>query len=149
MTKIPDELKALSPKKRDFVLAYIETKNATLAAKKAGYSAKTAKSQGQRLLTKVDIQKAMAAITEPIVAKQLVTVEEIIKELKDIGMADWREFVEIRHDREGEVVDAKLKLGDKVKALQLLGDHAGAWKDTTVNLKHFNLGALLSKADDE
>lgn len=82
-----------------------------------------------------------------MIEKQLVTVEEVITELKDIGMADWREFVEIRRDKDGEVVDARLKLGDKVKALQLLGDHAGAWKPQELKVSVFDLGAVLKKAD--
>lgn len=44
-------------KQQKFINAY--EGNATKAALEAGYSKKTAKSQGQRLLTNVDIQKAL------------------------------------------------------------------------------------------
>ena len=50
----------LTEKQKRFVDKYITTFNATESAKQAGYSKKTARSQGQRLLTNVDIQKAMA-----------------------------------------------------------------------------------------
>lgn len=152
MTKESNPLiDALRPKQRDFVLAYIETKNATESAKRAGYSEKTSYSIGQRLLKKVEIQQAIASVVDPLVEKQLVTIEEIIKELKDIGMADWRDFLEIRYGKDGQIIDATLKLGDKVKALNLLGDYVGAWKPKEV--KHsgevgFSLTDILKQANE-
>jgi phage terminase small subunit len=47
----------LSPKKMVFVMEYIRTNNATKAAIAAGYSEKTAYSQGPRLLKDVEIQQ--------------------------------------------------------------------------------------------
>ena len=45
----------MNERQRRFADEYIISGNATDAAIKAGYSEKTARSQGQRLLTKVDI----------------------------------------------------------------------------------------------
>ena len=50
---------ALTPKQQRFVEEYLIDLNATQAAIRAGYSAKTAKQQGQRLLTNVDVQTAV------------------------------------------------------------------------------------------
>ena len=54
----------LTPRQEMFVKEYLQDLNATQAALRAGYSKRTARSQGQRLLTNVDIaeaiQKAMA-----------------------------------------------------------------------------------------
>lgn len=47
----------MTPKQRKFADCYIKSGNATQAAIEAGYSEKTARSQGQRLLTNVDIKK--------------------------------------------------------------------------------------------
>jgi phage terminase small subunit len=47
----------LTDKQRIFVAEYLSDKNATAAAKRAGYSAKTARSQGQRMLTNVAIRE--------------------------------------------------------------------------------------------
>jgi phage terminase small subunit len=47
----------LSLKQQKFCEYYVELGNATEAAKKAGYSEKTAYSQGQRMLKNVEIQK--------------------------------------------------------------------------------------------
>ena len=46
----------LTPKQRAFADFYIELGNATEAARRAGYSAKTAKSIGAENLTKPDIK---------------------------------------------------------------------------------------------
>ena len=46
---------ALNDKQRRFVAEYLIDLNATQAAIRAGYSKKTAGSQGQRLLTNVEI----------------------------------------------------------------------------------------------
>lgn len=47
----------LSLKQQKFCEYYVELANATEAAKRAGYSEKTAYSQGQRMLKNVEIQK--------------------------------------------------------------------------------------------
>ncbi len=46
-------------KQKLFVTAYVAEPNATKAAIAAGYSEKTARSQGQRMLTNVDIREAV------------------------------------------------------------------------------------------
>ena len=47
----------MTAKQMRFCDEYLVDLNATQAAIRAGYSEKTARSQGQRLLTNVDIQK--------------------------------------------------------------------------------------------
>lgn len=51
----------LTPSKAKFAAEYIATGNATQSAITAGYSVKTAKSQGSRLLTDVDVKQALEA----------------------------------------------------------------------------------------
>ncbi len=51
--------KSPTDKQKLFVAAYVAKPNATKAAKTAGYSEKTAYSQGQRLLKNVEIRKAI------------------------------------------------------------------------------------------
>ena len=48
-------MKTLTNKQKAFIAEYLIDFNATQAAIRAGYSEKTARSQGQRLLTNVDI----------------------------------------------------------------------------------------------
>lgn len=55
---------SLSYKQNAFVRKYLLSGNATKSAVEAGYSEKTAYSQGQRLLKKVEIQKYLENIRE-------------------------------------------------------------------------------------
>ncbi len=58
-TTFTEAFKRLNPKRRKFVATYLLRPNATYAAKEAGYSPDTARSQGQRLLTFDDIRAAL------------------------------------------------------------------------------------------
>ena len=52
----------MNAKQELFCKFYVSTMNATKAAIASGYSARTARSQGARLLTKVDIQKRISQL---------------------------------------------------------------------------------------
>lgn len=60
---------AFSVKQRLFIAAYLETWNATEAARRAGYSDKTARSIGAENLTKPDIQAAIESGIAEIMPK--------------------------------------------------------------------------------
>lgn len=108
---------ALTPKQRQFVAEYLVDLNATAAARRAGYSAKTADRIGPELLGKSCVS---AAIQEAILDRQKrteVTQDYVIEKLKEIT------------DREAsDSQDSDLKYANKIKALELLGKHVGAWE---------------------
>lgn len=97
----------LTPKQRRFVEAYSASLNATEAAKVAGYSKKTAHSQGPRLLENVEIARA----------------------LKDREKKDIRPHVANRERRQkfwtDAMLDEKAKMADRLKASELLGKSEG------------------------
>lgn len=70
--------KKLTLKQQKFINKYLETGNATLSAKFAGYSPRTAYSQGQRLLKNVEIQDVLAEHLE----KEGITDKFILDKLK-------------------------------------------------------------------
>ena len=73
---------ALNSKQQAFIEAYCcNGFNATQAAITAGYSDKTARSQGQRLLTNVDIDAHIQQFKSKATDKALVTVEDIVRGL--------------------------------------------------------------------
>lgn len=85
---------ALNAKKRRFVDEYLIDLNATQAAIRAGYSAKTASSQGERLLRNVEVQ---ALLTERMKAREKrteITQDKVLAELAKIGFADIRKVVQ-------------------------------------------------------
>jgi phage terminase small subunit len=100
--------KLLPKKQRLFVEAYLANPNATQSAIKAGYSEKTAYSQGQRLLKNVEIAKLL----EKRVATAIITADEILNDVKTIAKSRCRE-------------------SDRLKAYELLGKHLRMWTDRT------------------
>lgn len=68
----------LSLKQKKFCEEYVILGNATEAAKRAGYSEKTAKSQGSENLTKPDIQKYIKELTEPSQAARIASGEDVL-----------------------------------------------------------------------
>jgi len=77
----------LSPKQRRFAEEYLIDQNATQSAIRAGYSPRTARSIGHRLLTKADIQKAVAERDRQIAARAGISAEQTVRELARIGFS--------------------------------------------------------------
>lgn len=73
--------KKLTSKQAKFIDEYMIDLNATQAAIRAGYSKKTAYSQGQRLLKNVDVKKNLDKRKEKVAKKSGVTRDEIINRL--------------------------------------------------------------------
>lgn len=112
----------LTFKQEQFVAAYLGVAdgNATEAARMAGY--KQPKQQGSRLLTNVDI----AARVSDRVEKVAASADDVLRELADVALADWREFIEVLgRDREGKPTKVRMDLSNKVKALELLAKYHG------------------------
>lgn len=93
---------ALNHKQAAFVREYLICGNATQAAVKAGYSASTAKQQGSRLLTNVDVQAAIAKGREKVVAKAEaqfdLTLNKVLAEYQRIAMTGMSRFMHVDAD---------------------------------------------------
>ena len=143
----------LNPKQAIFVREYLIDKNATQAAIRAGYSAKTADRIGPELLGNSCVE---AAVNRNLIKQQErteVTADRVLRELAAIAFADtrklYREDGSIKspgelddrtasalagidtEERDGEdgyrAYTRKVKQWDKVKALELLGKHLGLY----------------------
>ena len=68
----------MNDKQKHFADEYIISRNATQAAIKAGYSDKTARSIGQRLLTKVDISEYIKKRTEELFDERSMSIVEAL-----------------------------------------------------------------------
>lgn len=115
---IPRLAGGLTLKQRRFVDAYCGPArgNATEAAKLAGYEASD--DNAFALIGYENIRKLKREINERLDAESM-QCGEITAELSDIGRAEWREFLQITR-KNGEIIDARLNLGDKIKALDIL-----------------------------
>lgn len=76
-----------------FVDEYLIDLNATQAAIRAGYSAKTAYSIGQRLLKKVEIQAYVSERQKNLSERTGITQDMVLHELAKIAFADIRKAV--------------------------------------------------------
>ena len=144
----------MTPKKKKFAKEYIIDLNATQAAIRSGYSKKTAKSQGQRLLTDDDIhyqlekeikkREKRTEITGDMIVKELATVAfvkesdfyhddgrvKLLSELTDSQKSALASFgVKSVHIGDGEYEEIPIfKMQDKMKALEMLGKHFGIFE---------------------
>lgn len=83
----------LSEKQARFVAEYLIDLNSTQAAIRAGYSIKTAKQQGSRLLTNADVQAAVAKAQMKRAERTEITQDRVLEELAKIGFADMRKLL--------------------------------------------------------
>lgn len=92
-TKAGGSQQAASARRVAFVEAYIGNGgNATEAAKAAGYSPKTAYSQGGRLLKRVEVAKAIAERRAELAETHGLTTDRILRECARIAFYDPRKL---------------------------------------------------------
>lgn len=81
-------LEQLTPRQAQFVREYVTSGNAAEAARRAGYSERTAKVIACELLTKPDLQEAVQALQAQNAAQWEITRKDVIAGvLEAIGMA--------------------------------------------------------------
>jgi phage terminase small subunit len=142
----------LNEKQRRFVDEYLIDLNATQAAIRAGYSAKTADVQGSRMLGNVKVQQAIAEQMAERSKRTGINQDRVVLELAKIALVKMTDIVDdegrIRSDAAeddlaciesvkykssesdtGSSVEREVKVASKLKALELLGKHLGMWND--------------------
>ena len=138
----------LSPRQRLFVESYLQSLNASDAARRAGYA--DAEVNSKRILDSPAVRAAIEASMEERRARHPYLEQRVLEELCRIAFADPRALfrwgpdgVELRpietlspeeaaavcEVSEGRGGVIRLKKHDKVKALELLGKHFGMFAD--------------------
>lgn len=149
----------LSPKQRCFVEEYLTDLNATQAAIRAGYSARSAKQHADVLLSKPHIAAAVAEAQAQRSQRTEVNQDYVLRRMFEIDQMDvldimddamqlkpvsewprvWRQYLsgfDLAEMYEGRGEDRdmvgilkKIKWPDKTRNLELLGRHLGMFKD--------------------
>ncbi|WP_186158978.1 terminase small subunit [Burkholderia gladioli] len=149
----------LTPKQQAFVDEYLIDLCAAAAARRAGYSVKTADRIGERLLRKIEVQTSIAAAMAKRAERVQVDAAYVVQRLVEIDKMDvldilnddmslkpvsgwprvWRQYLsgfdlaemfEGSGDERAMVgVLKKIKWPDKVKNLELLGRHFSIFND--------------------
>ena len=156
----------LTDKQKMFVAEYLIDLNATQAAIRAGYSAKTAYRIGAELLQKTSVQEAIQKRQKDREARTGVTADRVLTELARVAFGDPRKVMswgpdgvtltssrDLSDDEAALVAEAsettsanggsiKMKMNDKMKALELLGKHLGMFTD-----KVEHSGSILNPFD--
>lgn len=86
----------LNPKQARFAQEYIIDLNATQAAIRAGYSAKTSYSQGERLLKHAEVRAEIERLQTKISEKLEISAENVVKRWWEIATADPNELIQFR-----------------------------------------------------
>lgn len=106
---------ALSPKQERFVAEYLIDLNATQAAIRAGYSAKTADVQGPRLLGNVRVAEAIEAGKAGRLKASGLTAERVLEELELLAHSDVTHYTV---DDNGEIALTENAPPGAMRALQ-------------------------------
>ena len=140
----------MTPKQELFVKEYLVDLNATQAAIRAGYSARTAEWQGPQLLGKSHVSAAIQAAMNKRSAKIEITEQRVLEEIAKMAFVNIQDLYDEngilkpinelpRHVAAGiqsvkvNLTEAcavqEVKLWDKKGALELLGKHLRLFAD--------------------
>ena len=120
---------------------YIKDMNATQAAIRTGYSEKTAKMQGSRLMTNDDIKARVAELREAYFNENIMTAQQVEYELTRIALGLSNEkhvVIEGTGDgySEARIIDKPPDEKSRLKALELMAKrHRILSGDTTIDIK--------------
>ena len=133
---------ALKNKRHEkFCHEYIKDMNATQAAIRTGYSEKTAKMQGSRLMTNDDIKSRVAELRDAYLDENIMTAKQVEYELTRIALGLSNEkhvVIEGTGDgySEARIIDKPPDEKSRLKALELMAKrHRILSGDTTIDIK--------------
>lgn len=157
----------LTDRQKRFVSEYLIDLNATKAAERAGYKDPN---KGRQLVTKSNVSEAIQEAMKRREARTEITQDMVIRELAKLGFFDIRKLfgddgkpleiskldddtaaalvgldVQDVEDGDGNFIGflKKYKMADKIRALELLGKHLGAWEPKNKQEKNGYLADLI------
>ncbi|MCO1462058.1 terminase small subunit [Burkholderia multivorans] len=147
-------MKKLTAKQQRFVDEYLRDLNASAAARRAGYSERTANEQGARLLAKVSVQEAVRAAMRARRERTHITQDRVLEELSRIAFFDIRKLYNAdgtlkRPDQLDDEAAAVLAGVDVVEQMTYSADGDGELTPTpmlTKKAKVFDKTAALTLA---
>lgn len=162
---VADEVEAviqntdLTDKQQLFCIYYIRCFNATKAYQKAyGSDYTTAMVNGHQLLRNTKVKDEILRLKQERLNREFLSETDIFQKYMDIAFADVTDFVTVKGETvrmnenvDGSLIDeitgtaygVKVKLADRMKALQWLSDHM----DLATDKQRAEIALLKSRAD--
>jgi len=142
----------LNAKQEMFCREYLIDLNATQAAIRAGYSERTAKSQGSRLLTNANVLARIKELKDKLADELELDVYWVLKRLKDISDRSMQMEPVMQFDPAlGEMVETgefQFDSNGANRATELIGKHIGMF-DPKLQLQLQMLEAQVEKTKAE
>ena len=138
----------LTPKQECFVTEYLVDLNATQAAIRAGYKPRSARTAAARNMSNDNIREAISAARQEQQERTEITADRVMQELARIALVDVRKLfddegnpldiscidddtaaaisgLDVTKESDIDVYVKKIRMADKLRALELLGRHLG------------------------
>lgn len=161
-------MERLTRKQSRFVEEYLVDLNASAAARRAGYSERTAFRMGQENVQKHAVKQAIDSAVEERSRRTQITQDMVLQELAAMGFYDLvdiasapmagpqdigklpesvrRAIVGWGWDRTGNFIP---KLADKLSALEKIGKHLGMFTDKIEHIGKIGGGSIKEMSDEE
>lgn len=162
----------LTDKQEIFCREYLKDMNATQAAIRAGYSAKTSNEASARMLANVSIQNFIQELKTKRADKLEITADRVLQELAKIGFSDIKEYLnsdyslkplsEIDVSKSGAIqsiqkdvtqgdtwsnTSTKFKLHDKLSALEKIAKHIGFFEKDNEQQQASSIPSIIIHTD--
>lgn len=129
----------MTAKQKKFCEIYAMTGSATKSAIDSGYSVKSARQIGQKLLTKLDIQAYIKELSDKLASDRIMQAKEMQERLTALIRGEEEEEVLMTEgcgDGISQVVKKhkKASFKDKVKAIHLLAKMQGVLENNNVSI---------------
>lgn len=121
----------MNARQKKFCDEYLIDCNATQAAIRAGYSPKTAKQMGQRLLTFVDLKAYIDEQLEILHTKKTADAKEVLEYLTAVMRGEYTEqTLKLIGDGIQTIANIDVSAKERIKAAELIGKRYGMFKDS-------------------
>ena len=121
---------AMNARQKRFCDEYLIDCNATQAAIRAGYSPKTAKQIGQRMLTNVDLKAYIDEQLERIHNEKTADAQEVLEYLTAVMRGQHTEqTLQLIGEKNKKIADIDVSAKERLKAAELIGKRYGMFKD--------------------
>ena len=116
----------MNERQKRFVDEYIQTGNASEAARRAGYSRRTARYIGTELIAKPNILKAIDERLKELESQRVAKTQELLEHLTSVVRGEVEETI---ITNSGKVFTAPVAEKDRLKAAEMLLKVQGAFRE--------------------